>query len=153
LERAAPPPPATPPPGGEPPEPHDEDVPASVAQLRTLRRWLVVTGVWAVAASAIAIIALLEANDEPDRQSGVTGAQLNRVQQNLDERLEELEQRPADLPQRNDLSRLQNRLQEVENSSSGTSDDIRRLNGEIDDLEQRIQRAEQQQDTQTETTP
>ena len=68
---------AEPPRPGEPPPPgkraerllDDDQLPASVGQLKTLRRWLIVAGVWSVAATAIAVFALIQA-DEADEAAG-----------------------------------------------------------------------------------
>jgi septal ring factor EnvC (AmiA/AmiB activator) len=137
------------PPDPAPPtvDPAEEELrPASYAELRTLKRWLAVTAVWAVAASAIAIIALLEANnDEPARDPGaVTGSQLAKVQRDIDERIDGLEERIEGLPSSDDLSKLETRLKRVENTQSQTREDISRQNDSIDDLEQRVEQAEQQ---------
>jgi septal ring factor EnvC (AmiA/AmiB activator) len=127
--------------------PDDEARPATLAEMRTLRNWLIVAGVWAVAASAIAIIALLEnTNDEPTGPRGVTASQLNRVQQDLDQRIDRLESQIEDLPQAKDVSRLDRRLKRVENGASDTSDRIKTLNGDLDDLQQRVDDLEQQQE-------
>ena len=50
--------------GEAPPPPK----PATAEDLRGLRRWLLVAGVWAVAATAIAVIALVKANDANNDQ-------------------------------------------------------------------------------------
>src|ERR671914_2449052 len=103
MERATPPPP----PPSPPPEPgpasgavdEDEARPATLGEVKSLRRWLVVTGVWAVAASAIAIIALLDVLEDDQRDPSVaTVGQVNRLQENVNERLDELEPRIDELP-------------------------------------------------------
>ena len=124
----------------------DELRPATLGELRTLRRWLAVAGVWAVAASAIAIIALLEAgSDEPRDPGAVTGRQLAKVQRDIDDRMTKLEERVEGLPDSDDVSKLEARLKKVEDGASGTRDDISKVNDRIDELEQRVEEAEQQQ--------
>jgi septal ring factor EnvC (AmiA/AmiB activator) len=156
MERRAPPP--TPPPAPPPDPAFDDEVrPATLAELRTLRRWLAVTGVWAVAASAIAIIALLESSkDEPAGPRGVSAAQLGRVQQNLDRRIDRLVSLVDKLPRSSDVAKLERRLKRVEDGAAGTRDDVKALSGDVDDLEQRVEDLEQQsssEGTGTETAP
>jgi septal ring factor EnvC (AmiA/AmiB activator) len=129
-----------------------ESEPATVGELRSLRRWLLVTGVWAVAATAIAVIALVKANEEDTSVQERTAGQIARVQRNLNDRIDELESRVAELPTSSDVSNLDNRLKEVETRAGRTGDRLERLSGRIDELETQIQDLEQQQSTQTETT-
>lgn len=139
-----------------PPAPAYEDDarPATLGELRTLRRWLVVAGVWAVAASAIAIIALLESTkEEPIGPRGVSASQLGAVQRQLDQRIDRLESRLDGLPTTRDVAKLDRRLKRVENRASGTRDDLSGLRKDLDDLDQRVGDVEQQQQQQQSTTP
>ena len=124
----------------------DDLRPATLGELRTLRRWLAVAGVWAVAASAIAIIALLEARkDEPANDPNAASAsQLAKVQRDLDNRIDRLEERMESLPDSDDVAKLEARLKRVENGASSSKDDVTQANDRIDDLEQRVEEAEQQ---------
>lgn len=150
-----------PPRGSEQPrEPVDDDAPATVGELRSLRRWLVVAGVWAVAASAIAIIALLSArnNDQPKRSPGaVTGTQLTRVQRDLDQRIDALEKKVKAAPSSDDVSKLQDRLKTVEDRSDSTRSDLKAVRRDLSDLTKRVDALEKQQQsnagTDTTTTP
>jgi septal ring factor EnvC (AmiA/AmiB activator) len=155
-----------PPRGPEPPlEPVDDAAPATVGELRSLRRWLVVAGVWAVAASAIAIIALLSANnnDQPKRSPGaVTGAQLTGVQRDLDQRIDALEKKAKSAPSSSDVSKLEDRLKTVEDRSDSTRSDLKAVRSDLDDLKKRVDDVEKQQQdnagtggtgTDTTTTP
>jgi septal ring factor EnvC (AmiA/AmiB activator) len=149
VESRAPPPPPLESPQAEAPQapPYDDARPATFGELRTLRRWLVVAGVWAVAASAIAIIALLEsANDEPTAPRGVTASQLGSVQKDLDQRIGRLQSEIDALPRARDVSRLDRRLKRVENGTSDTSDRLKTLNADLEDLRQRVDDLEQQQE-------
>ena len=102
-------------------------------------------GVWAVAASAIAIIALLSANDEPKRPAGVTNSQLSGVQRDLDQRIDDLEKRVEDLPQSDDLSKLENRLKTAEDRASAARGDAKALRTDVDELQQKVDDLERQQ--------
>jgi septal ring factor EnvC (AmiA/AmiB activator) len=123
-----------------------DDAPATVGELRTLKRWLIVAGVWAVAASAIAIIALLAAADnEQRRPAAVTNSQLRGVQRDLDERIDEVERRLEELPQSDDLSKLEGRLKTAEDRVGAARDDARALRTDVDDLQQKVDDLERQQ--------
>ena len=145
-----------------PAEPLDPEArPATLGEVRTLRRWLAVAGVWAVAASAIAVIALLEARkeDEPSGPAPVTGSQLARVQDDLTERIDELEGRIESLPTSGDVRKLERRLKRVEDAAADTRGDVRTVNTDLDELTTRVEDVEQAQaaaaneQTDTETTP
>jgi uncharacterized coiled-coil protein SlyX len=136
--------------------------PATVDDLRTLRRWLLVVSVWAVAATAIAVIALVVANRfDEDELNTRTADQIRDVQRNLENRIDDLESRIGELPTSEDISDLDNRLGEVEDRVGTTSDRLDRLGARLDDLDQRVEELEQtettttqtQTETQTETNP
>jgi septal ring factor EnvC (AmiA/AmiB activator) len=144
---------------GDPPRAGDvapyveDDRPATVGDLRSLRRWLLVTAVWAVAATALGVIALIQANKDDDTAKTQTAADLARVQKELNSRIDDLESRVDELPTSDDLSKLDGRIKDVEKKADGTGSDIDKLNGRVDDLEQRVDDLEQQQSqTQTNTT-
>jgi hypothetical protein len=134
-------------------EPYPEDAaPATVGELRNLRRWLIVAGVWAVAASAIAIIALLAANgnDQPKRSPGaVTGSQLSGVQRDLDERIDALEKQIKTLPRSGDVSKLESRLKTAEDRANGARDDVKAVRSDVGDLKQRVDDVEKEQQNQS----
>ena len=153
-----------PPPAPEEREPHvrPEDRPARVSDLRSLRRWLLVAAVWATAATAIAVIALIAADDAREdntkvgRQSARTTAQIADARRRLDQRLGELEDRLDELASAEDLSNLSNRLERVEGANGRTSDELEELSGSIEDLESRVESLEQaspDSGDNTETTP
>jgi archaellum component FlaC len=140
--------------------PAPDDAPARVGDLRTLRRWLLVAGVWAVAATAIAVIALIAANDDSESRAANEQAagDLARVQRDLNKRMDDLEGRLDELPSSDDLTKLDDRLQKVEDDASATSDSIERLSGRVEEVETQLEELEQAvaagggTDT-TETTP
>lgn len=143
-----PPPPAGPPPEQPPPEAVAvEEVVATQGQVRSLRRWLVVAGVWAVAASAIGLIALFtaQADDEPrpDAASAEDVSRLSDQVERLDGRVGALSDQQDDLSgQIDDNSR---RLDDLEGDLSAgraqsreNADMIQALEDEATDLEQQV---------------
>lgn len=74
---------------------------ATVDDLRSLRRWVLVASVWAVAATAIAVIALVVANRfDEEEQNARTAGQITQVQKQLREphrRSRVTHRRPSDL--------------------------------------------------------
>jgi septal ring factor EnvC (AmiA/AmiB activator) len=144
---------------GEPPlrrgdvAPYVEDErPATLADIRGLRRWLVVTAVWAAAATALGVIALIQANKEDTSGQTQSAADLARVQRDLAGRLDDLKSQVDALPTSDDVSKLDNRIKDVEKKADSTGSDIDKLNGRVDDLEKRVDDVEQAQETQTNTT-
>jgi hypothetical protein len=129
-----------------------DEAPATVGELRTLRRWLAVAGLWAVAASAIAIIALLTANDnkQPKRSPGaVTGSQLSGVQRDLDQRIDALERKVKTLPHSSDVSKLDTRLKAAEDRANGARDDVKAVRTDVSDVQKRLDAVEKKQQQQS----
>jgi len=144
------------------PRDHLDDRPARAGELRGLRRWLLVAAVWATAATAIAVIALLAAdkarddNSEAERQSARTAGQISTGQRRLDARLDELERRLEQLPSAQELSDLTDALKRADQANGRTEDKVDELTGSVDDLETRVESLEEAAaDTaaQTETAP
>jgi septal ring factor EnvC (AmiA/AmiB activator) len=120
--------------------------------VRSLRRWLLVAGVWAVAATAIAVIALVQANKDDTAKIGEqTASQVGRVQKELDKRLDEVESKLADLAPSSDVARLDKRLKKVEEDATKATDKLDKLGGRVDDLETRVDDLESQQGSGTNT--
>jgi len=139
--------------GDPPPAPYvEDDRAATVGDLRSLRRWVLVAGVWAVAATALGVIALIQANKEDDSGRTQTAADLARVQKDLNSRLDDLESRVDDLPTSDDLTKLDGRIQDVEKKADTTSSDLDKLNDRVGDLEQRVDDLEASNESQTNTT-
>ena len=127
-----------------------EAPPPTADDLRSIRRWLLVAGVWAAAATAIAVIALVTASQDDSEEIGArTASQIGRVQRDLNERLDQIEQRLGELAPAEDVTRLDNRLKKVEQTASKTSDRIGTVADDVDDVQSRVEELEQQ----TETTP
>ena len=130
----------------------EDDRPATVGDLRSLRRWLLVTAVWAVAATALGVIALIQANKEDDTGKTETAAELARVQRDLAGRIDDLKAQVDALPTSDDVSKLDGRIRDVEKKVDSTGSDIDKLNGRIDDVEQRVDDLESANESQTNTT-
>jgi TolA-binding protein len=131
-----------PPPGGpRAPRPGDvapyveDERPATLADIRSLRRWLAVAAIWAVAATALAVIALLEANKDDSAEQTRAAGELGRVQRQLNSRIDDLESRIAELPTTDDVSKLDGRLKAVEDAADKSATATERLSRRVDDLE------------------
>jgi TolA-binding protein len=135
--------------GAVPGDPLSADpAPATTDDVRSLRRWLLVAGVWAAAATAIAVIALITANQDDSEEIGArTASQIGRVQRSLTERLDQIEQRLDELAPAEDVTRLDNRLQKVEERAGKTLDRVDTIAGDVDDLQTRVEELEQQPET------
>jgi TolA-binding protein len=134
----------------------DDQLPATVGQFKSLRRWLIVAGVWAVAATALAVFALIQANQEDEAGREEARGEVGRVQRQLNDRIDGLEQQIEGLPSSDDVSNLEDRLAQIEDDASRAIQDVERLGGRLDDLEGRVDQLEQEVaevGTQTETAP
>jgi hypothetical protein len=146
---------------GEPPirrgdvAPYVEDErPATLADIRGLRRWLIVTAVWAAAATALGVIALIQANKDDTSGRTQSAADLARVQRDLAGRIDDLKSQVDALPTSDDVSKLDNRIKELETKAdkSASASDTDKLNNRLDDLEQRVDDLESSNESQTNTT-
>jgi polyhydroxyalkanoate synthesis regulator phasin len=148
----------------EPPRPGDvapyveDERPATLADIRSLRRWLAVAGIWAVAATALGVIALIEANKDDSADQTKAAGELGRVQRQLNSRIDDLESQIDDLPTSDDVSKLDGRLKAVEDDADKSRAAADKLSGRVDalgtrvdDLESRVDELEQSGGT--ETTP
>ena len=141
-----------------PPRPGDvapyieDDRPATLGDIKSLRRWLIVTAVWAVAATALGVIALIQANKNDEEGRTQSASDLARVQKNLNSRIDDLESRVDELPTSDEVSKLDGRIKDLEAKADGTTSDVDKLNNRLDDLEGRVDDLEQASQTQTNTT-
>jgi septal ring factor EnvC (AmiA/AmiB activator) len=141
-----------------PPRPGDvapyveDDRPATLGDIRGLRRWLAVTAVWAVAATALGVFALIQANKDDDSGRTQSAADLARVQKDLNGRLDDLESRVDDLPTSDDVSKLDGRIKDLETKTDKAATDLDKLDGRVEDLEGRVDDLEQANESQTNTT-
>jgi polyhydroxyalkanoate synthesis regulator phasin len=116
----------------------DDDRPATLADIRSLRRWLAVAAIWAVAATALAVIALLEANKDDTAGQTKAAGELGRVQRQLNSRIDDLQSQVDDLPTSDDLSKLDRRLKAVEDGADKSRAAAEKLSGRVDDLGGRV---------------
>src|SRR3954451_23201100 len=133
-------------PGALPPDPNA--LPATKGDVRDLRRWVIVAGVWAVAASAIAIIALFSGNDSSNdtgKTSTDVSAQVARVQRNLDKRIDDLDSKIQDLPTSDDVSKLETRVKDAEDKAGSAATDAKDARSKASGLESRVSDLEQAQ--------
>jgi septal ring factor EnvC (AmiA/AmiB activator) len=130
----------------------DDDRPATLGDIRSLRRWLAVTAVWAVAATALGVLALIEANKDDDAARTQAAGELGRVQRGLNDRIDELESRVEKLPTSDDLSKLDSRIKDIEDSADKAATNTEKLGGRLEDLEGRVDDLEQTNEEQQSTT-
>ena len=105
----------------------DDQLPATVGQVKSLRRWLIVAGVWAVAATALAVFALIQANQDDEEGREQAAGELGRVQRDLNNRIDQLENQIDGLPSSKDISNLEDRLGQVEDDASQATQSAERL--------------------------
>jgi hypothetical protein len=153
MEQASAPPPPPRRPGPPPVPPEGEAELATREELRGLRRWIVVAIVWAVAASAIALIALLEEEPTGDgtREEDVA-RDLSRLARTLDRRIDSLESQVEDLPRSEDLSNLEARVRRAEVRASRATSDEGEAARELRDLEDRVRKLEEAASRRGDTT-
>ncbi|HEX6712002.1 MAG TPA: hypothetical protein VF066_01410 [Thermoleophilaceae bacterium] len=152
---------------GEPPlDALPPDAPATVEDVRASRRWTIVALAWAIAASAIAAIALVQAskdnsNDNQPTQTtqSVSPKQLQDSERQTKDRLDAFSGRLNDRAAEADVQKLDKRLSQVEDDFSRLKDDsgkqsdtITQLQSDLKDLQQRVDELESQQQSQN-TTP
>ena len=105
-----------------------------------------VAGVWAVAATAIGIIALLDTSDtDAEKRASDASDRASDAQRSLQEqdaRIDALESRLDDLPQTADVSKLEDRLSAVEDDASEAAKDAKSADEKVADLEERVQTLE-----------
>jgi septal ring factor EnvC (AmiA/AmiB activator) len=130
----------------------EDDRAATLGDVRSLRRWLVVTAVWAAAATALGVIALIEANKDDDAARTQAAGELGRVQRGLNDRIDELESRIDELPTSDDVSKLDSRIRDVEDSADKAATNTEKLGSRVDDLEGRVDDLEQANEQQQSTT-
>jgi len=144
------------------------DTPATVEDVRASRRWTWVALAWAIAASAIAIIALVQDNknssdNNQTTSQSVTPQQLQDFQKQVNDRLDAFSGRLNDTASTADVQKLDKRLTQVEDDASKAqtsetkqSDAITQLQSDVKDLQNRVNDLEtkqQQSQTGTTTTP
>ena len=129
--------------------PRDTGEPVTAQDLRTLRRWTLVAGVWAVAATAVALIALLDTSrGDAERKADAAGERVSRVERDvrglrgLDARVDDLESRLGDLAPTADVTKLQDRVARAEEDASKAAEQSEGADETLTDLEDRVQQLE-----------
>jgi septal ring factor EnvC (AmiA/AmiB activator) len=151
MEQASPPPV---PPAGAQPAADPDSAPATRGDLRALRRWIAVAGVWAVAATAVAIIALLDNDNSSSKdRTADLAAQVSRLQRGLDKRIDDLKDQVEALPRNEDVSKLERRIAKVEDQSSSTAADAKKASDKVSDLDNRVKTLERSNTGGTTTSP
>ena len=151
------------PPGQPPLDSLPPDAPATVEDVRASRRWTWVALAWAIAASAIAVIALVAANDDSGNESTQTTAdptpRIERLEKQTNDRLDAFSRRLNGTAKQSDLQKLEKRLAKAEDDaatakedSAKAADTIDKQQTDIDDLKQRVEELEQNQQSQGDTT-
>jgi hypothetical protein len=124
--------------------------PVTRDDLKSLRRWVIVAGVWAVAATAIALIALLDTSgDDAGEKAEADAAKVAKDQRALDARIDKLESQLEGLPQSEDVSKLEGRLATVERDAKKAAADSKSAGEKVTDLEDRVKTLEDAADSDT----
>jgi chromosome segregation ATPase len=153
-------------PVGQPPlDALPPDAPATVEDVRASRRWTWVALVWAIAASAIAIIALVQDNknssdnNQAQTSQAVTPQQFQDFQKQVNDRLDAFSRRLNDTASTADVDKLDKRLTQVEDDASKAqtnetkqNDAVTQLQSDVKDLQNRVNDLETKQQSQTGTT-
>lgn len=135
------------------PEPALEDLPpdapATVEDVRAARRWTMVALAWAVAASAIALFALMSQDDDdpaPPPAPPDNTARIQRLERTTDQRLDAFERRIGARASEDDIQKLERRLRAMEDDADQAKTDAagaKSTNSEqaeaLDALEQRVE--------------
>ena len=127
--------------------------PVTRDDLKALRRWTLVAGIWAVAATAVALIALFDtskgdaeqrAGDAEQRAADVEKRviKLDRTQRGLSTRTDEVESRLGALAPLSDVSRLQDRVGRAEEDASEANDRAGKSTDKVNSLEDRVKALE-----------
>lgn len=123
--------------------------------LRGLRRWLIVTSIWAIAATAIGVVAFLEARDAKESStSRATQGDIDKVSDRLTKDIDELGSQVDGLPTQSEVSSLQTRVRKAQrdatkatNDASDATDDVSNLRGRVSDLEDQVDALETEVDS------
>jgi len=130
-----------------------EAEPVTREDLKALRRWTLVAGIWAVAATAVALIALLDtskgaaeqrAGAAEDRAAEVEkrATKLDRDQRGFSTRIEEVESRLGSLAPLSDVTKLQDRVGRAEENASEANDRVGNAADKANSLEDRVEALE-----------
>ena len=153
-------PPEDAPPGEQPPRRRGRRAALIVEDFRSVRRWLVVLGVLAIAAAAVAAYAVIQAGEsaDADRVNALEAdlrdarAEVKRTNRQLELERVELERRLSSTSEEADVAKIDRRLRRVERDvvdvvkeSGDNSEALERINARLDALADRIAAVEERQ--------
>jgi hypothetical protein len=122
----------------EPPVPTEEDdaEPVTRGEVRMLRRWVVVAAVWAVAATVVALVALLDDSGRAaERRSNETGRRVALSEARVDARLDRVESRLRLLPSSAEVEGLRQQADQARRAAAGDRTDLTALEKRVSALE------------------
>jgi septal ring factor EnvC (AmiA/AmiB activator) len=121
-------------------------LPATQDDVRSLRRWLIVVAVWAVAASAIGIIALVASDDNSSKTSSATDARIARLEHELSMRIQSLQTNTSKAASAEDVAKLDARIKSLRKDLTDATDASKSTTKDIDDLKTRVDELEKRVD-------
>jgi len=108
---------------------------------------VIVAGVWAVAATAIALIALLDTSEQTaEREAKNVGSRVAATERRLAKRIDAVQARLGDLPGAEDVTRLEQRVSRAEDGATKATDDVKSTDEQATDLEKRVKALEDASD-------
>jgi hypothetical protein len=113
--------------------------------VRWLGRWLVVVALWAAAASAVAILALIDARNQESAKGSEAkrlDSEITGLRQDLVTRTGRLQTQLSTVPNSKDVARLEKRLVKVENDVAKVSAASRKTSSKVTALEGRVKTLE-----------
>ena len=120
----------------------DGRAPTSYEDMRALRRWVLVAGVWAVAATAVALIALVDTSTEDAEQTAAqatdNASRLAARQRRLGRRLARVESRLEGLAPAGEVTDLADRLGRAEAAASAARNRAGAAAQRLSRLEERV---------------
>jgi peptidoglycan hydrolase CwlO-like protein len=151
---------------GAPMDAQPPDATATVEDVRTTRRWTWVALAWAIAASIVAVLALVQANDSQsnDNQQSTNAqdaaTQLRDFENQVNDRLDAFSRRLNETASKEDLDKLGKQVTQlsedvdkVKTSSTDQATAVKQLQTDVDDLSKRVDQLEQQQSQGQTQTP
>ncbi len=127
--------------------------PVTRDDLKALRRWTLVAGIWAMAATAVALIALLDTSGgDAEQKAGDAGRRVGEVEKRVDgldrdlrgvsTRIDDTESRLGALAPLTDVTKLQDRVGRAEEDASAANNRSGNARDTLNDLEERVTQLE-----------
>lgn len=131
-----------------PPSPDPAEREVRSDQFRTLRRWLIVVGVWAVAATAIGVLAFIEARNAKDASdSRATQADIDQVRDRLRDDIDDLDAQVDSRATRAEVSALEPRIKKAQRDATTARDEATKATDDTGELKPRVNELQTQVDT------